>query len=187
MKECNKCHVLLTPETWSNYLEKSKRNICLKCHKEYMKEQSKKYRKRHPEKIRSGWEKWHENHKEEAKASAKRWRINNKEWIKKYSREYGRKWYRNNYQKIRSEVLKHYGDKCACCGEKDMRFGTLDRINNDGNKQRKELEKQSKGIWFYYWLKRNNYPDVYKLQVLCWNCNLAKAIYGECPHKGDNV
>lgn len=33
---------------------------------------------------------------------------------------------------------------------------------------------------FYRWIKKNGFPD--SVQVLCWNCNCAKGIYGYCPH-----
>jgi hypothetical protein len=33
-------------------------------------------------------------------------------------------------------------------------------------------------IW--NWIKKNNYPE--RLQILCFNCNMAKAHNGYCPH-----
>ena len=32
----------------------------------------------------------------------------------------------------------------------------------------------------YRWLKNHNYPEGF--QVLCYNCNLPKGVYGVCPH-----
>lgn len=32
----------------------------------------------------------------------------------------------------------------------------------------------------YSWIIRNNFPEMF--QTLCFNCNFAKAIFGECPH-----
>lgn len=46
---------------------------------------------------------------------------------------------RNSQQRLRNEVIIHYGGdppKCACCGEDNIGFLTLDHINNDGNKDR---------------------------------------------------
>ena len=57
----------------------------------------------------------------------------------------------------------------------------IDHINNDGNKQRKNGKYTGGTANFYYWIKTNNYPT--DLQVLCYNCNMAKAIYKICPHK----
>ncbi len=79
--------------------------------------------------------------------------------------------------KIRLQALAAYGNQCKCCGEKTTEFLCLDHKNNDGRKHRKETKNGT----MYAWAKRNKYPT--KLQVLCHNCNLAKAFYGECPHK----
>lgn len=92
---------------------------------------------------------------------------------KYYLEQKGNKDYR---RRIRLKVLFHYGMICACCGEKNIEFLTIDHINNDGNEQRKTFKTD-----FYIWIIKNNYP--YDLQVLCQNCNSAKNIYGYCPHK----
>ena len=78
----------------------------------------------------------------------------------------------------RSMVIQHYGGRCVCCGEGDHRFLTVDHINNDGAAHRKS-DPSSKNL--YYFLFKNNFPDGF--QLLCWNCNHAKEIYGVCPHQ----
>jgi len=105
--------------------------------------------------------------------------LKNKEWFNQYQKER----YQRNKEKIaekarllREEVLRNYGGKCVCCGETEIKFLALDHRNNDGSKHRKEI-KQNK---IYKWAKQNGYPDI--LQILCHNCNLAKAFYGKCPH-----
>lgn len=80
--------------------------------------------------------------------------------------------------KLRTLVVDHYGARCACCGEVERAFLTLDHINNDGNAHRKEV---GKSYQMYSWIKRNGFPPIF--QVLCWNCNLAKHILGACPHQ----
>lgn len=86
--------------------------------------------------------------------------------------------------KIQKEVIDHYGGKCACCGESNPLFLTIDHINNDGKKHRREISNGKKnpgGQKIYYWLKENNFPEGF--QVLCYNCNLGKARNnGTCPH-----
>ena len=83
--------------------------------------------------------------------------------------------YRTN-RKIK--VIEYYGGRCNCCGEKDIRFLSIDHINNDGAKHRKSIN----GNNLYVWIINNNYPE--ELQVLCWNCNCGKRINnGICPHK----
>lgn len=82
---------------------------------------------------------------------------------------------------VRKQVLDAYGAKCSCCGESGFPFLTMDHINGGGNAFRK---RQGTSHSFYLWLRRNGYPSGY--QVLCWNCNLAKQMFGRnanCPHK----
>ncbi|MCJ7767582.1 hypothetical protein MUP79_04250 [Candidatus Bathyarchaeota archaeon] len=83
-------------------------------------------------------------------------------------------------RKARREALCHYGDSenpcCACCGESEWEFLVLDHVNGGGTAHRKEI-----GGTIWYWLRARSYPDGF--QVLCWNCNAAKAYHGECPHE----
>ncbi len=83
--------------------------------------------------------------------------------------------------KIKTEVFESYGGVwCNCCGESNIKFLTMDHINNDGNVHRRTDPNIGPGL--YRWLRRNNYPEGF--QVLCWNCNLGKAHNnGICPHK----
>jgi hypothetical protein len=84
-------------------------------------------------------------------------------------------------QQTRNQILAHYGNKCVCCGEPNVKFLALDHIHNNGAAHRKELGGRG-GQLLLHWIKRNNYPkDV--IQVLCHNCNMAKAFYGVCPHQ----
>ena len=76
-------------------------------------------------------------------------------------------------------IIEHYSNgtmKCACCGINDTEFLTIDHINGNGVKHRKEIK-----IDFYLWLKRNRFPDGF--QVLCMNCQFGRKFCGECPHK----
>lgn len=87
---------------------------------------------------------------------------------------------KENNQKRRMIVLQFYGGnppKCACCGEKEIKFLSIDHIKGGGTKHRKEM---GVGKSIYPWLIRNNFPEGF--QVLCHNCNMAKGFYGICPH-----
>lgn len=77
---------------------------------------------------------------------------------------------------LREQVIEHYGGRCACCGEDTYEFLTLDHINNDGAKQRKEMGKPR----MIYYIHTRRPTDI---QVLCWNCNCAKAHHKVCPHR----
>jgi hypothetical protein len=76
-------------------------------------------------------------------------------------------------------ILAAYGDFCACCGENEIEFLSIDHIKGDGAKCRK-LRKQS-GDSLYNYLVRNRFPAGF--QTLCFNCNVAKKTGAECPHK----
>ncbi len=84
--------------------------------------------------------------------------------------------------RLRDIVYAKYGKKCACCGESDKRFLTIDHVHNDGKKHRKETWR-STSVGLYKWLIKNNFPKK-DFQLLCFNCNLGKARNkGICPHK----
>lgn len=86
----------------------------------------------------------------------------------------------DKYAEAKSLVFSHYGSKCACCGEQETRFLTIDHVNDDGFKWRGNGNGQHKNI--YQWLVRKNYPDGF--QVLCMNCNVGKhRNHGICPHQ----
>jgi hypothetical protein len=80
---------------------------------------------------------------------------------------------------IKRVVYEHYGGfVCACCGETEPIFLTIDHINNDGNKHRRETGK----VETAYWLYLNGLPDGFR--VLCYNCNIGRARNGGvCPHE----
>ena len=80
-------------------------------------------------------------------------------------------------RRTRIKVLEHYSKgqpKCVCCGETEIRFLTIDHIHGGGNKHLKEIKDLTS------WLHRNKCPEGF--QVLCYNCNGAKAVHGWCPH-----
>ena len=113
-----------------------------------------------------------------------------------YSKESKKELRRKNEKKrnarVRIEVYKHYGNECACCGENEPLFLSIDHINNDGADHRRELtegwggnieaRRRYAGVIFYHWIKRNRFPS--NLQLLCMNCNMGKQRNnGICPHE----
>lgn len=88
-------------------------------------------------------------------------------------------------QRQRDRVFEAYGGyKCACCGETERMFLTIDHINGGGTRHRKELK--GGGMWVYRWIENNDFPEGF--QVLCMNCNFAKGQnfrrngVNTCPH-----
>lgn len=82
-------------------------------------------------------------------------------------------------QSQKETVLDHYGRFCACCGEDEPVFLSLDHINGDGAAHRRETRKRS-GASMYSLLIREGFPAGF--QVLCFNCNFAKRTGEACPH-----
>lgn len=104
------------------------------------------------------------------------WHFANKEKVQSYQQ--------NNRRKYKLMVVNHYSNgtkSCACCGEREMQFLTLDHIDGGGTKEQKVLQKD--GYHFYKWLIDHLYPTGY--QVLCWNCNCGRNQTKDkiCPHK----
>ena len=109
-------------------------------------------------------------------------RTQSEAWNKE-NREYYLFHRRVTVQALKQKCLSHYSDelpaRCACCGEKNFGFLTLDHSNNDGGLHREETGSGSR---FYRWLVKNGMPDL-GLRVMCFNCNSARAAYGMCPHE----
>jgi hypothetical protein len=82
-------------------------------------------------------------------------------------------------QCLRAQVIVAYGAECACCGETEPAFLTLDHVDGGGKKDQRE----SGGYWgMLRRLRRDGWPEGY--QILCANCNMAKAFSpGGCPHQ----
>ena len=87
-------------------------------------------------------------------------------------------------ERVKKEVIGHYGSVCKCCGESHLAFLTLDHKNGDGAEHRRQLKliyKRDIGSRIYQWCRKNGYPDLF--QVLCWNCNCGRRCNGGiCPH-----
>lgn len=114
--------------------------------------------------------------REQRKVRSQAWRDKNRLWFRKRARDYARK--------VRMECLLAYGGnppKCSCCGESNFEFLAIDHTENNGAEDR----KNRKATAITHQLRREGYPSGY--QVLCHNCNLAKAFYDVCPHKLSSI
>lgn len=85
-------------------------------------------------------------------------------------------------ERLKREVFNRYGGcRCECCGESHDAFLTIDHIHGNGTRHRNENTGGKGGESFYRWLKKEGFPDGYR--VLCFNCNYANWKLGTCPHK----
>ena len=79
----------------------------------------------------------------------------------------------------RQLVLNHYGAICACCGERNPGFLSIDHINSDGAEH---YRRDSTATNLARWLVKHNFPEGF--QLLCYNCNCGRHYNGgTCPHQ----
>jgi hypothetical protein len=96
------------------------------------------------------------------------------------ARRYAREWAKahppaSNYRQVREQAILAYGGKCNCCGESNIKFLGFDHIDGlQGNPRGSSRQ-------LVFRLRKGGYTDP-TIQVLCHNCNMAKGIYGACPH-----
>jgi hypothetical protein len=88
----------------------------------------------------------------------------------------------HHYYWLRHQAIMAYGGyRCACCGEGEPMFLTLDHVNNDGARDRRRFGTLS-SIPILLRLRRRGYPP--GMQVLCSNCNHGRHRNGgTCPHR----
>ena len=144
----------------------------------------------------SYFQKWRAEFKEEHGVSpVTMWRRQNPEANQKHREQEKARWWsdptvRERHRErgrvtrlaLKLEVYEAYGGAvCACCGESELLFLSLDHEHNDGAAERKEL-RTTGGACFYRHLKKRGFPPGY--QVLCMNCNFGKRMNdGVCPHR----
>ena len=88
------------------------------------------------------------------------------------------------YDRVKETVFAYYGKICACCGEDEELFLTIDHVNNDGHLQIGSTGKRDSGRTMYAKIIKAGLPNTY--QTLCMNCNFGKMRNeGVCPHMVD--
>lgn len=83
---------------------------------------------------------------------------------------------------LREQILSAYGRLCACCGEKEPRFLTLDHINRDGAHHRRLIGGGRGGWRIYADVVKQGCPRD-RFRLLCMNCNFATRTGQPCPHQ----
>ncbi len=153
VKRCIDCGCILIPEVnWTKGNIKYCIYICKKC-------------------VSKRSAIWHQKNKEKEKILHKKWYQEHKDEQIEYEKK--------KHFNLKIEVIEHYGGRCACCGETNIKYLTIDHINGDGAEHRRKINSKA-GSKFYKWLKDNNYPEGFR--VLCFNCNCGKKNYSICPH-----
>lgn len=81
-------------------------------------------------------------------------------------------------KRLRAKLFEIYGHECACCGEQEKIFLTLDHVHNNGKEERESM------TCYDIYKKAIANPVSGEYQVLCWNCQMGKRYHnGVCPHK----
>ncbi len=162
-----------TPSEQKKGAPRNNRARCRTC----LSEVARKWREDNPEKYReqmlSKARTFYSRHRKKVLVYAKEYQAKNQKIIKEKSK--------NWREKTRAIVFNHYGMACACCGESNYRFLSLDHINGGGNENRRDTGTTG-GSNFYSYVIKAGFPD--DLQTLCFNCNLGRHHNGGiCPHK----
>lgn len=87
-------------------------------------------------------------------------------------------WEHNQAAKLR--VIGRYGGSCRCCGQTGLDKLVIDHINGGGSKEKATYPSRN-----VYLFLDGSLPDHNRFQVLCQNCNQAKASLGACPHSAE--
>jgi hypothetical protein len=93
-----------------------------------------------------------------------------------------RREYRKLYLKrLKNQVYTAYGNCCACCGEGNAGFLSIDHVNGGGRKHRQAV---GGGTMVLLDIIKRGFPSEFRL--LCYNCNLGRQFSGGvCPHEKD--
>lgn len=145
--------------------------------RECARKSARKSRLNNPERHKLATKKWINNNRKQFLDSKKVWRS-------KQDVDYRLKLNESTKRRIANKrrlVIEHYGSSCACCGETEYMFLTIEHRNGNGSAHRKRVGASN----VPHDIIKNGYPEEY--EVLCYNCNCGKNINkGICPHKNTN-
>lgn len=130
-------------------------------------ENLKAWRAANPDKVREQLRRYRDSHREQIKAANERSRA-----------RLGPEYWREKNQANKRELIAAYGGKCACCGETEIAFLTIDHINGGGRQER--LSLGNSGVLKK--IRDAGFPnDLYR--CLCMNCQFGFMHGRICPHQ----
>lgn len=106
----------------------------------------------------------------------KEWYIKNREEVRARQRKYMMQLRKEK----REACFKLLGEVCACCGEQEKTFLTIDHVNGGGNIHRRRYGGNDRRL--YKEILSDPFAVV-KYRTLCWNCNTATRWGRVCPHQ----
>lgn len=125
---------------------------------EHRRELERKYRDADPERHRETNRRWRATHREQRLIDERAYTAD-----------------------LKLEMIAAYGGSCACCGEAEPAFLSLDHTAGGGNAHRRALGGRS-GTKVWATLKRAGWPQG-PYRVLCMNCQVATVGAKVCPHR----
>ena len=126
---------------------------------------------------------YYRSHREQCIQTVRRSQERNPEWYERYLR-LKREYEARKLERVVPLVIHHYSGgtfRCACCGESQRDFLTIDHVDGNAYKTSEALGIPRGGSELYRWLVRRGFPPGYA--VLCMNCNVSKGKHGICAHK----
>lgn len=180
MKVCRRCH---TDKEFEDFAPR--RAVCKQCYVTYHREwrqnryhidpeyaiklcaSNKAYRLKNKRKIKERQKLWYTKMASTAEGRQK---------LQKYGKD--------KRQRTRRRFIEKYGGKCACCGETNEGFLSLDHVNSDGHIERKRNTRSYNQALLSI---LENLPPDPRYQILCYNCNMGRQFHGDgvCPHIGE--
>ena len=159
------------PEEWAE--EKHRRHL----------EYQHRWRAAHPEKVALWNEQntlWRKNNRDHVNRRAREYVASHPEQAKATQRRFKAKHpdaFRLYNLKRKVEMVDSYGGKCACCGETEIAFLSLDHANGGGTQHRLRMGQNK----MMAELRAAGWPkDGYR--ILCMNCQFGTRYGHECPH-----
>jgi len=170
--------------------------------REYMRGYVSEYRKKFPERVRAWAKKYRESRKGNIAEYRKAYNKRNRDKISAISMDkyYSDPVYRARLLErsgkfrvaLKNEFLDEYGARCACCGETERAFLSMDHFGADrgivvrqitiGVKGKINKPAMLRGPSEYARLKKLGWPKD-GIRILCMNCNFATRHGATCPHQ----
>lgn len=176
MRTCKKCGVTQPLTAFRESKPGYRRWTCSNC----MDHAAVKWQQENQQKVLAWRRQYYDANRKKEVADTKQWNAANRE-----AHEANK---RRHYNRLKAEAIAAYGGPvCACCGEDEPIFMTIDHVHNDQGEYAKRLGRPHVGMFLWKWLKDHNYPKN-DFQILCQNCNQGKRINGGvCPHQVKKV
>ncbi|MET0604183.1 MAG: hypothetical protein ABW167_19520 [Baekduia sp.] len=109
-------------------------------------------------------------------AYQRQWRADNPEKVTDYNAAY--------QQRQKRKLMDALGGVCACCGERELAFLTLDHIGGNVPSEHFKADGKSRlsAKHLFKLIEAKGFPRN-RYRVLCFNCNVATAHGRTCPHE----